>query len=133
VLTRLVATVAAIAALLGPVSLAQAQSDNERQEMLRGGATKKGSYNIFGFDGTDLGRTTVRYEANMRPAPSSSIRKSGGSISFRETARRCAGASVSAGLASSGRARTRSPRKKNFRLGRHRRRCARGKRTYPRT
>ena len=40
VLTRLIATVAAIAALLGPVSLAQAQSD-ERQELLRGGATKK--------------------------------------------------------------------------------------------
>jgi lipoprotein-anchoring transpeptidase ErfK/SrfK len=58
---------AAIAALLGPVSLAQAQSDNERQEMLRGGATKKGSYNIFGFDGTDLGRTTVRYESKYAP------------------------------------------------------------------
>ena len=67
VLTRLVATVAAIAALLGPVSLAQAQSDNERQEMLRGGATKKGVYNIFGFDGTDLGRTTVRYEGKYAP------------------------------------------------------------------
>ena len=38
-LIRHVATVAAIAALLGPVSLAQAQSDSE---MLRGGATKKG-------------------------------------------------------------------------------------------
>jgi lipoprotein-anchoring transpeptidase ErfK/SrfK len=67
VLTRLVATVVAIAALLGPVSLAQAQSDNERQEMLRGGATKKGSYNIFGFDGTDFGRTTVRYEGKYAP------------------------------------------------------------------
>ena len=30
--------------------------------MLRGGATKKGIYNIFGFDSTGLGRTTVRYE-----------------------------------------------------------------------
>lgn len=66
-LTRHIATVAVIAALLGPVSLAQAQSDNERQEMLRGGATKKGSYNIFGFDGTDLGRTTVRYESKYAP------------------------------------------------------------------
>ncbi|MBX9829653.1 MAG: L,D-transpeptidase [Xanthobacteraceae bacterium] len=35
--------------------------------MLRGGATKKGSYNIFGFDGTDLGRTTVRYESKYAP------------------------------------------------------------------
>ena len=64
VLIRHVATVAAIAALLGPVSLAQAQSDNE---LLRGGATKKGIYNIFGFDGTGLGRTTVRYDSKYAP------------------------------------------------------------------
>jgi lipoprotein-anchoring transpeptidase ErfK/SrfK len=67
VLTRRVATVAVIVALLGPVGLAQAQSDNERQDMLRGGATKKGSYNILGFDGTDLGRTTVRYNSKYAP------------------------------------------------------------------
>ena len=62
-----VATLAAAAALLDPVSRAQAQSDNERQETLRGGATKKGIYNIFGFDGTGLGRTTVRYESKYAP------------------------------------------------------------------
>jgi lipoprotein-anchoring transpeptidase ErfK/SrfK len=67
VLTRRVATVAVIVALLGSVTLAQAQSDNERQDMLRGGATKKGSYNILGFDGTDLGRTTVRYNSKYAP------------------------------------------------------------------
>src|SRR5262245_23778740 len=67
VLIRHVGTVAAIAALLGPISLAQAQSDNEREEMLRGGATKKGIYNIFGFDGTGLGRTTVRYDSKYAP------------------------------------------------------------------
>jgi len=66
-LTRHVATVAAIVALLGSVSLAQAQSDTERQDMLRGGAQKKGSYNILGFDGTDFGRTTVRYETRYAP------------------------------------------------------------------
>ena len=60
-------TVAAIAALLGPVSLAQAQSDNERQDMLRGGSTKKGIYNVLGLDGTDLGRTTVRYASKYAP------------------------------------------------------------------
>ena len=65
--TRHAVIVAAIAALLGPISLAQAQSDNEQQEMLRGGATKKGSYNILGFDGTDFGRTTVRYESKYAP------------------------------------------------------------------
>ncbi len=66
-LTRHVAAVAAIAALLGPVSFAQAQSDNERLEMLRGGATKKGIYNIFGLDGTGLGRTTVQYHSKYAP------------------------------------------------------------------
>ncbi len=66
-LTRRVAIVAAIAALLGPVGLAQAQSDNEQQEMLRGGATKKGIYNIFGLDGTGLGRTTVSYQSKYPP------------------------------------------------------------------
>jgi lipoprotein-anchoring transpeptidase ErfK/SrfK len=67
VLTRHIATLAAIAALLGAVSLAHAQSDNERQDMLRGGATKKGIYNIFGFDGTNLGRTTVPYASKYAP------------------------------------------------------------------
>ena len=119
VLIRHVATVAAIAALLGPVSLAQAQSDNE---MLRGGATKKGIYNIFGFDGTGLGRTTVRYDSKYAP----------GTIVINTTERRLylvqgggsalRYASVSAGPASSGRARTRSPQKKNFQIGRRRRR-----------
>jgi lipoprotein-anchoring transpeptidase ErfK/SrfK len=67
VLTPRVAVLIAVAALLGPANLAQAQSDNERQEMLRGGSTKKGSYNILGFDGTDLGRTTVRYNTKYPP------------------------------------------------------------------
>ncbi len=36
--------------------------------MLRGGApTNKGVYNIFGLDGTDLGRTTVRYDSKYPP------------------------------------------------------------------
>src|SRR5436853_7216961 len=64
--TRLVATLTAIATLLGSISLAQAQSD-ERQEMLRGGAQKKGIYNILGFDGTDFSRSTVRYETKYAP------------------------------------------------------------------
>ena len=66
VLTRTVATVAAFAALLGSVGLARAQSD-ERLEMLRGGASKKGVYNIFGLDGTGLGRTTVSYPGKYAP------------------------------------------------------------------
>jgi lipoprotein-anchoring transpeptidase ErfK/SrfK len=67
VLTRHVVAVAAIAALLDSASLVQAQSDNERQELLRGGATKKGIYNILGLDGTDFSRTTVRYESKYPP------------------------------------------------------------------
>jgi lipoprotein-anchoring transpeptidase ErfK/SrfK len=63
VLIRQVAIVAAIAALIGPVSLAQAESENERQEILRGGSTRKGIYNVFGLDGTGLGRTTVQYQS----------------------------------------------------------------------
>ena len=78
-LTRHVATVAAIAALLGPVSLAQAQSDNERQEMLRGGSTKKGIYNIFGLAAPASAAPPYAMKVNMRLAPSSSIRQSGGS------------------------------------------------------
>ena len=66
-LTSHVVALAAIAALLGSASLVQAQSDNERQELLRGGATKKGIYNILGFDGTDFARTTVRYESKYPP------------------------------------------------------------------
>ncbi len=66
-LTRLVVTVAAIAALLGSVSVAQAQSDNERQDMLRGGSTKKGMYNVLGLDGTDFSRTTVSYASKYPP------------------------------------------------------------------
>ena len=66
VFTRHLAIAAALAALLAPAGLAQAQ-DNERQEMLRGGATKKGVYNIFGLDGTGLGRTTVSYQSQYKP------------------------------------------------------------------
>ena len=64
---RHIATVAAIAALLGSFSVANAQYDNERMEMLRGGASKKGVYNIFGLDGTGLGRTSVSYPGKYAP------------------------------------------------------------------
>ncbi len=66
-LTRRVAILVAAAAVVGPVNLAQAQSDNERQDMLRGGSTKKGIYNVLGFDGTDFSRTTVSYASKYPP------------------------------------------------------------------
>jgi lipoprotein-anchoring transpeptidase ErfK/SrfK len=65
--TRFIAILAAIVGLLGPLGLAQAQSDNERQEILRGGASKKGIYNAFGLDGTGLGRTSVSYRSKYAP------------------------------------------------------------------
>lgn len=64
---RHIAMLAAVAALLGSLSPANAQSDNERMEMLRGGASKKGVYNLFGLDGTGLGRTTVSYQSKYAP------------------------------------------------------------------
>ena len=63
-LTRCIAIVAA--ALLGLVSVAQAQNDYV-PEYLRGGASKKGVYNVFGFDGTGLGRTEVSYRTKYAP------------------------------------------------------------------
>jgi lipoprotein-anchoring transpeptidase ErfK/SrfK len=66
VLKRYVAMVTAVVALLGFVSLAQAQNDYV-PEYLRGGASKKGVYNIFGLDGTGLGRTTVSYRTQYKP------------------------------------------------------------------
>ena len=66
-LTRRIAILVAAAAVVGPVNLAQAQSDNERQDMLRGGSTKKGIYNVLGLDGTDFSRTTVRYDSKYAP------------------------------------------------------------------
>jgi lipoprotein-anchoring transpeptidase ErfK/SrfK len=65
--TRLIAALAAIICLLGSVSLAQVASDKERMELLRGGASKKGVYNVFGLDGTDLGRTSVSYRTKYSP------------------------------------------------------------------
>lgn len=65
-MTSRIAIVVAIAALLGSATLAQAQSD-ERQELMRGGAQKRGMYNIFGFDGTDFARTSVHYDSQYKP------------------------------------------------------------------
>jgi lipoprotein-anchoring transpeptidase ErfK/SrfK len=58
---------ALLAVLLGSLGPAAAQVDKERMEMLRGGASQKGVYNLFGLDGTGLGRTTVRYPSKYKP------------------------------------------------------------------
>jgi lipoprotein-anchoring transpeptidase ErfK/SrfK len=59
--------VLAMAALLGSAEVAQAQFDNEREQMLSGGSPKKRNYNLFGFDGSALGRTTVSYSTTQKP------------------------------------------------------------------
>jgi len=66
-LIAIIATFAVIIGLPGAASRAQVASDKERLEILRGGASKKGIYNIFGLDGTDLGRTSVSYPSKYSP------------------------------------------------------------------
>jgi lipoprotein-anchoring transpeptidase ErfK/SrfK len=69
VLIRQLATIAAIFVLLGSAGVAQdAQDQNyERQETLRGGASPKGIYNVFGLDGTGLARATVKFDGKYAP------------------------------------------------------------------
>jgi lipoprotein-anchoring transpeptidase ErfK/SrfK len=122
VLTRHIATVAAIAALLGPISFAQAQSDNEREDILRGGATKKGMFNVLGLDGTDLSRTTVNY-ASKYPAGTIVINTSERRLYLVQQGGTALRYGIGVGrIGFQWRARIRSPRKKNFRVGRRRRR-----------
>ena len=72
-------------------------------------------------------RQTVSFAGRLlRPARSTSIPPSGGSISCSPTARRCATASASAATVSAGAASTASPPRRNGRAGPRRRRCWRG-------
>ena len=53
--------------LIGSVEHAFAQTDNERQQMLSGGSPKKRNFNLFGWDGSGLGRTSVSYDTKYTP------------------------------------------------------------------
>jgi lipoprotein-anchoring transpeptidase ErfK/SrfK len=55
------------AALFCSLPVAQAQFDNEREQMLSGGSPKKRNFNLFGFDGSGLGRTSVSYDSKYSP------------------------------------------------------------------
>jgi lipoprotein-anchoring transpeptidase ErfK/SrfK len=66
-LSRAFAALIAIVALLGLTDRASAQSDNERYEMLGGGAPRGRNYNFFGFGGADTTRTRVSYGGNHKP------------------------------------------------------------------
>ena len=65
--SRCVAALIAVAALIGSIGLARAQSDNERQQMLYGGAPRARNFNFFGLGGTDATRTKVSYSGTERP------------------------------------------------------------------
>ena len=65
--SRTFAALIAIVTLMGTTGLAQAQSDNERMQMLFGGAPRAKNYNLFGFGGTDATRSKVSYNGAERP------------------------------------------------------------------
>jgi len=65
--SRTFAALIAIVTLMGTTGLAQAQSDNERMQMLFGGAPRAKNYNFFGFGGTDATRSKVSYNGAERP------------------------------------------------------------------
>jgi hypothetical protein len=56
----------AIVALLGSVGLAHAQADDERMQMLMGGA-RRSSFNFFGLGGSDATRSRVSYRSREGP------------------------------------------------------------------
>jgi lipoprotein-anchoring transpeptidase ErfK/SrfK len=64
---RNVAALLAAAMLMGMAGTAQAQFDNERQQMMWGGAPRAKNYNVFGFGGSDATRTRVSYNGRERP------------------------------------------------------------------
>src|SRR5690349_13056382 len=64
---RIVAAVLAALAMMGVAGTAQAQFDNERQQMMWGGAPRTKNYNFFGLGGSDATRTRVNYTGRERP------------------------------------------------------------------
>jgi lipoprotein-anchoring transpeptidase ErfK/SrfK len=64
---RTISALLAAALLMGMAGAARAQFDNERQQMLQGGAPRAKNYNLFGFGGSDATRTRVSYSGSERP------------------------------------------------------------------
>jgi lipoprotein-anchoring transpeptidase ErfK/SrfK len=67
--SRCLAALIAFAALMGSIELASAQADsgNERQMMLFGGAARSKNFNFFGFGGSDATRSQVSYSGREKP------------------------------------------------------------------
>jgi lipoprotein-anchoring transpeptidase ErfK/SrfK len=67
--SRYLAALIAIVMLAGSAGLAGAQYQmDERQQMLSGGAAKRGNFNLFGWTGGgDVTRTSVNFSSNHKP------------------------------------------------------------------
>ena len=65
--SRWLTALIAVATLLGSVGLASAQADNERGQMLTGGAARKSNFNFFGLGGSDATRSRVSYAGCETP------------------------------------------------------------------
>jgi lipoprotein-anchoring transpeptidase ErfK/SrfK len=64
---RIVAALLVSAIMAGSAGTAHAQFDNERQQMLFGGAPRAKNYNLLGFGGSDATRDKVSYSGSERP------------------------------------------------------------------
>ena len=69
-MSRTFAALIAAAMVMGATGIAQAQSDNERAQMLFGGAPRANNYNFLGFGGSDATRSRVSYSGAERPGTS---------------------------------------------------------------
>ena len=68
-LARIVMALVVAVTLLDVARPAHAQDDNfmERLQMLTGGSPRGRNFNLFGFSGSDVTRTTVSYSGNHAP------------------------------------------------------------------
>jgi lipoprotein-anchoring transpeptidase ErfK/SrfK len=64
---RIFAVIAVVTALLSSVDFARAQFDDERFQMLSGGAPRGRNFNLFGFGSSDVTRTRVSYTGQHPP------------------------------------------------------------------
>lgn len=64
---RCLAALIVVAALIGSIDFAHAQADNEREQMLFGGAPRANNFNFFGFGGSDATRSRVSYSGREAP------------------------------------------------------------------
>jgi lipoprotein-anchoring transpeptidase ErfK/SrfK len=64
---RYLAVIIALAIPIGSIGWAHAQADNERQQMLMGGAPRAKNFNFFGLGGSDATRSRVSYGGKEKP------------------------------------------------------------------